>query len=161
MKRIMTVLFAATMMWSLASLALAETTVQSDKEQKIITKVRQRSANQNVMPAPKEQLKRLSDGLKLTPEQKNQIKPMLSEEFEKLKVIRQDDNLNPKEIQVKVEALRSETATKIKTVLTAEQQATFDSVSKEIQANKHKRIKENRKSRIGNQAGEPSKQPEK
>jgi hypothetical protein len=47
----------------------------------------------------------------------------------------------------------------MKVVLTAEQKEKFDLVSNEIKANKQKRIKENRKARIGTQVDSPAPQP--
>jgi hypothetical protein len=51
--------------------------------------------------------------------------------------------------------LRTETIAKIQTVLTPEQKEKHDLVSKEIQSNKQKRMKANRKSRLGTQADPP------
>lgn len=159
MKKIIAVFFAATLSWCLTVNAIAETKEMAVKEKRVASTVKQRSANEKMMPAPEEQLKRLTAGLKLTVEQQNLIRPMLTDEFARLKELRQDDNLSPKQIQAKVVQLRNETVAKMKTALTPEQQETLDSVSTEIQANKQKRIKENRKARIGTQADSPTQQP--
>jgi len=155
MKKFIAVLFAVAMSWCATAVVVAETNEQAVKEKNVTKMVKQRSASEKMMPAPEEQLKRLTEGLKLTVEQQNQIRPMLANEFAKQKEIMLDDNLSPKQIQLLVEALRSETVAKMKTVLTPEQKVTLDSVSREIKANKQKRIKENRKNRIGTQ-GDPS-----
>jgi hypothetical protein len=139
---------------------LAESDAQVTKEKTVAKNVKQRSANAKAMPAPEVQLKRLTTGLKLTAEQQKQISPMLRDEYAALKGIRQDENLSPKQIQVKVEALRKETKAKIQTVLTPEQIEKHNIVSDEIKANKQKRVQENRRSRLGTM-GDPPPAPSK
>ena len=156
MKRIIAASFAVTIAWGVTAVAAAETKEQAVKEKNIAKTVEQHSAKEKMMPAPEEQLKRLAKGLQLTAEQQELIRPMLANEYAKLQELRRDDNLSPKEIQVKVEGLRKETVAKMKTVLTPEQQEKLDLVSDEIKANKQKRIKENRRSRIGTQGASGS-----
>jgi TolA-binding protein len=159
MKRIISVLIAATMSWGATAVAMAGTDRQAVKEITVANTVKLRSANEKMMPAPEEQLRRLTKGLKLTVEQQNKIRPMLADEYARLKELRQDDNLSPNQIRAKVEALRKETVADMQTVLTQEQKETLDSVSAEIRVNKQKRIKENRKERIGTQAEPPTQLP--
>lgn len=159
MKKIIAVLFAATMSWCVAAVAMAETNGQVVKEKSIAKTVKQRSAEERMMPTPEVQLQRLTMGLKLTAEQQKQIRPILTDEYAKLKELRQDDNLSPKQIQARVEALRNETAANMATVLTPEQKEKHDMVRNEIRANKQKRIRENRKARIGIQAEPPTQLP--
>lgn len=156
MKKIIAVLFAATMSWCVAAVAMAETNGQIVKEKNIVKTVKQRSSDERMMPTPEVQLQRLTKGLKLTVEQQKQIRPILTDEYAKLKELRQDDNLSPKQIQAKVEALRNETAANMATILTPEQKEKHDMVRNEIRANKQKRIRENRKARIGIQAEPPA-----
>jgi len=158
MKRILAVLLAAAMLSCLTSVAMAETDVQVDKEKNVAKTVRKRSSSEKMMPEPDMQLKRLTKGLKLSDDQQKQIRPMLTDEYAKLKVIRQDENLSPKQIQAKVEELRTETIAKIQTVLTPEQKEKYVLVSKEIKANKKKRMQENRKNRLGSQPDPPAEQ---
>lgn len=158
MKKIFTVVLIAALSCSVASVAMAETDSQVVKEKKVAKTVKKRSATAKMMPEPDVQLKRLTKGLKLTDEQQKQIKPMLVDEYAKLKGIRKDDNLSPKQIQVKVEELRTETIAKIQTVLTPEQKEKHDLVSNEIKANKQKRMQDNRKERIGTKADPPAQQ---
>ncbi|HZV80534.1 MAG TPA: hypothetical protein VFF53_00035 [Geobacteraceae bacterium] len=155
MKKILAVGLVAVMSWGVASVALAETTEQAVKEKTVAKKVKEKGAKERMMPAPEVQLKRLAKGLQLTAEQQKQIRPMLDDEYAKLKEIRQDENLTPKQIQAKVETLRTETVAKIQTVLTPEQKEKHDLISKEIKANKQKRMQENRKARIGTQSNPP------
>jgi len=161
MKRTVAVLLAAAVACCLTSAVLAETDVQVDKEKNVAKTVKKRSANERMMPEPDVQLKRLTKGLNLTAEQQKQIRPTLSDEHARMKGIRQDENLSPKQIQAKVEELRTETIAKIKTVLTPEQKEKYDLVSKEIKANKKQRMQENRKKRLGTQSDPPPQQPAK
>ena len=155
MKRILAGVLVAAMSLGVASLAVAQGEEQAVKEKTVKKQVKERGAKERMMPAPEVQLKRLTKGLKLTAEQQKQIRPMLKDEYAKLKEIRQDENLSPKQIQEKVEALRTDTVAKIQTVLTPEQKEKHDMISSEIKANKQKRMQENRKSRIGTQADPP------
>lgn len=159
MKRILAVLFAAAMSWCVTSAAIAETDVQAVKEKTLAKQVKKRSSSEKMLPAPEVQLKRLTKGLQLTVEQQKQIRPMLKDEYAQLMEIRKDDNLSPKQIQAKVEALRTETIAKMQAVMTPEQIEKHNLVSKEIKANKQKRIQENRKARLGTNANPPAQPP--
>jgi len=158
MKRILAAVLMAAISYGAASVAMAQTEEQAVKEKMVAKKVKQAGAKDRMLPAPEVQLKRLTKGLQLTAEQQKQIRPMLKEEYASLKTIRQDDNLSPKQIQAKVEVLRTETIAKIQTVLTPEQKEKHDLVSKEIKANKQKRMQENRKARLGTKS-DPPQQP--
>lgn len=158
MKRILVVLLAVTMSWCITSVVMAETSEQAVKEKTVAKTVKKRSASERMLPAPEVQLKRLTKGLQLTAEQQKQIKPMLKDEYAALKAIRQDDNLSPKQIQAKVEELRTATIAKMQTVMTPEQIEKHNLVSKEIKLNKQKRIQENRKARLGTKADPPDQQ---
>lgn len=159
MKKKCAVLLVAALTWCMASAVMAETDEQAVKEKTVTKTVRKQSAKAKMMPAPEVQLKRLAKGLKLTEEQQKQIRPMLEDEFAKLKEIRQDDNLSPKQIKAKVEELRTETVAKMQSVMTPEQKEKHDLISKEIKANKQKRMQQNRKNRLGSKAEPPIQQP--
>jgi Spy/CpxP family protein refolding chaperone len=159
MKKIVEVLFAGAMLLGAASLAMAVADAQPVKEKNVAITVKNRAANEKMMPAPEVQLERLTKGLQLTVEQQNQIRPILNDEYAKLKELRQDDSLTPKQIQAKVEVLRNETVAKMQTVLAPEQKEKYDMVRNEIKVNKQKRIQDNRKARIGTQADPPTQQP--
>jgi len=158
MKKILAVVLVAAMTLGAASVAMADTDEQAVKEKTVAKKVKERGGSEKMLPEPEVQLKRLTKGLQLSAAQQKQISPMLKEEYASLKEIRQDDNLSPKQIQAKVEALRTATIAKVQTVLTPEQKEKYDLVSKEIKANKQKRMKENRKERIGTKS-DPPQQP--
>ena len=155
MKKILAAVLMVAITLGAASVVPAETDPQAAKEKAVEKRVKARSAKEKMLPAPEVQLKRLTKGLQLTAEQQKQIRPMLKEEYESLKGIRQDENLSPKQIQAKVEALRTETIAKIETVLTPEQKETYEMISNEIKANKQKRMQENRKARLGTKSDPP------
>ena len=159
MKRACAVLLAAAVSGCLTSAALAGSDVPADREKNVAKTVQQRTSGEKMMPEPDVQLKRLTKGLNLNDGQQQQIRPILADEHARLKGIRRNENLSPKQIQAKVEELRTETVARIKTVLTPEQNEKYDLVSKEIKANKKQRMQENRKNRLGTQADPPAQQP--
>lgn len=155
MRKVLMTLLVTALTCGLVTVATAETDVEVVKQKTVAKEVKERSKKEKMLPAPEVQLKRLTDGLKLTAEQQKQIRPVLVDEYAKLKEIRQDENLNPKQIQLKVEELRTETITKMQSYMTPEQKEKHDLISKEIKANKQKRIKDNRRARIGTNADLP------
>jgi hypothetical protein len=158
MKKVLKTLLVTAISCSLFTGAMVQAEEQQVKKKTVTTKAKERAKKEKMMPAPEVQLKRLSTGLKLTDEQQKQIKPLLDEEYAKLKEIMQDENLSPKQIQKQVEELRTGTIAKMQSHMTPEQVEKHNLISKEIKANKQKRIKENRKARIGTKA-DPPKQP--
>lgn len=73
-------------------------------------------------------LQRMSQHLNLTEEQKSRLTPILKNEAEQARAIRQDTSLTPDQRRAKVKELRQSTRAQIETILTAEQRqkmATF------------------------------------
>jgi Spy/CpxP family protein refolding chaperone len=68
-----------------------------------------------------DRLKQLSTQLNLTDEQKEKLKPMLQEEFVKVRELRQNDSLSREDKAAKLKELRTEMQKKIEPVLTPEQ----------------------------------------
>jgi hypothetical protein len=155
MRKVLMTLLVTAITCGLVTGVTAQTDEQVVKQKTVAKEVKEKSKKEKMLPAPDVQLKRLTEGLKLTAEQQKQIRPVLVDEYAKLKEIRQDENLSPKQIQLKVEELRAETITKMQSYMTPEQKEKHDLVSKEIKANKQKRIKDNRKARIGTNADPP------
>jgi Spy/CpxP family protein refolding chaperone len=155
MKKASVLLLVASLLWGVSAFASAQTDDQSVKTKQIVKTTRALSKKEKMMPAPDVQLKRLAEGLNLTDEQQKQIRPVLEDEYARLKEIRQNEELSPKQIQKKVEELRTETIAKMQAFMTPEQKKTHDLISTEIKANKQKRIKENRKARIGTKSDPP------
>ena len=153
MKRALAILLVTAMSCGAASVVQGEE--QGEKAQNVKNTVKFKAGKATMMPAPEVQLQRLTEGLKLTDEQQKQIRPLLDDEYLKLKVIQRNENASPKQIQKQVEKLRGITATKMHAFMTPEQIEKHEMVSKEIKANKQLRMRQNRKARIGAEAEPP------
>ena len=66
-------------------------------------------------------LKQMSRDLALTEEQKTKIKPILTEECDKMTVIQDDQSLSPVEKSTKCKECQADCRVKLKPILTAEQ----------------------------------------
>lgn len=67
-------------------------------------------------------LKQMSRDLALTEEQKTKIKPILTEECDKMAVIQDDQSLSPVEKSTKCKECQADCRVKLKPILTAEQE---------------------------------------
>ena len=155
MKSMFAVLLVAAMYLGVISTASAQGDEQVEKAKNIKNSVKIKSGEATMMPAPEVQLTRLTEGLQLTHEQQKQIRPLLEDEYIKLKVIQRNENSSPKQIQKQVEDLRGRTATQMHAFMTPEQKKKHMMVSKEIKAKKQLRMRQNRKARIGAKAEPP------
>ncbi len=88
---------------------------------------------------PGERLQELSAKLNLTEEQKAQIKPILEEQAPKMKAIRDDSSLDRRGKMQKAMEVRSETDSKIRPILTKEQQDILDAEREKMRENMKKR----------------------
>jgi len=68
-----------------------------------------------------DRLKSVADELNLTDDQKTKVKPILQDEAQKLKALRQDTSLAKEDKKVKLKSIREDTNAKIKPILTADQ----------------------------------------
>lgn len=68
-----------------------------------------------------DQLKRMTDELKLTAEQQEKVKAALKEQTDKMAALRQDTALSREDRQKKTQELRTALTAKLKTILTTEQ----------------------------------------
>ena len=155
MKSMFALLLVAAMYLGAASTVSAQGDEQVEKAKSVKNTVKIKSGEATMMPAPEVQLQRLTEGLQLTDEQQKQIRPLLEDEYIKLKVIQRDENSSPKQIQKQVEELRGRTIATIHTFMTPEQKKQHVLVSKEIKAKKQRRMRQNRKARIGAEAEPP------
>lgn len=151
MKRVLALLLVAAGAIGVTSVVKVHAADQPVRSDKSAEQLKPEPGEEKMMPEPEVQLKRLSKGLQLTEDQQKQIKPILDDEYARLKEIRKSEEISPQQIQKKVEESRTGTIAKIKECLTPEQQEKYTKVSKEIKASKQKRMKENRKARIGTQ----------
>lgn len=68
-----------------------------------------------------DRLAAMKESLKLTDDQVQKLKPILKEEADKMKALREDTNLAPEDRRTKARELREASAPKIKAILTKEQ----------------------------------------
>ncbi len=155
MKRVLMAPLVMAILFGMVAGATAQSGEQPAKTKSIAKTVKEHALSEKRMPAPEVQLERLAKGLRLTAEQQKQILPLLEDEYAKLKEVIRDESLSPRQKQEKVEELRAGTVAKMQSYMTPEQREKHDLISKEIKANKQKRIKENRKARIGSNVSPP------
>lgn len=155
MKKMLAVLLVTVMSLGIASLVFAQTDEQAEKANKVRKTVKSKVGDATMMPAPEVQLKRLTEGLELTAEQQKQIRPLLDDEYAKLKALQRNENLTPKQIQKIVEEHRAETIAKMQAFMNPEQKEKLEIISNEIKTNKQQRMRANRKARIGTNAEPP------
>lgn len=89
-------------------------------------------------PSAEERMKRMTEALSLTDEQKAKIEPILKEEGEKLRAIFQDQNASREEKGKKMQEARKEISAKMKAVLTPEQAEKFEKLQSEMAAKRKK-----------------------
>jgi periplasmic protein CpxP/Spy len=70
---------------------------------------------------PRSQLQNMVDKLNVTPEQRAKLDPILDADAKQVRALRGDTSLSDEDRQKKTAAIRAETDTKIKPILTAEQ----------------------------------------
>ena len=87
-----------------------------------------------------QQLAWLSDKLKLTDDQKSQIKPILEDEHKQLAALREDSSLSREQKRAKFREIHTSTFDKIRPILTDQQQATLQ----QIQTQREERMKARR-----------------
>ena len=73
------------------------------------------------MPSPKKQLKRLTRRLNLTPDQQQQILPILQDQHRKMKGIWNDSSLSPQQRREQMRTAMMDTHQKVNAILTPEQ----------------------------------------
>jgi hypothetical protein len=76
---------------------------------------------QNNMSEVAAKLQKMSAALQLSPQQKQQIKPVLMDEAPKLKALKADTSLGPMQKAMKMRQIGEDTDAKLKPILTAEQ----------------------------------------
>ncbi len=78
-------------------------------------------------PSPEQRVDRMLDrmtrNLNLTDEQREKIRPILLDQVQQMRALREDNSLSPQDRRAKVRALRSATRQKVDQILTPEQKA--------------------------------------
>jgi Spy/CpxP family protein refolding chaperone len=94
-------------------------------------------------PDPARQAKHLAKRLNLTPEQENQIQPILADRMQQMQAIRNDASLSKEDRVAKIKALHQDSEAKIKSVLTGDQQQKYD----QLRQQEHERMMQRRQER--------------
>ena len=84
-------------------------------------------------PGFPDRMQQMSEVLKLTDEQKEKLKPIIKEEGEKLKALREDTNVPQEEKRGKMREIMEASFAKIKPILTAEQVTKWEEFRAEAQ----------------------------
>lgn len=90
------------------------------------TMAAQGSASQPDKAEALQKLEKMSAALKLTPQQKQQVRPILMEEAPKLKALKTDTSLPPLQKAMKMHQIADETDAKLKPILTPSQYQTWE-----------------------------------
>jgi Spy/CpxP family protein refolding chaperone len=86
-------------------------------------------------------LQMLSEKLNLTDEQKAKLKPILQDQMQQMKAVREDSSLSEEQKRAKMKPIHESLHDQINAVLTPEQQAKFKQMRQE-QMQKHKGMEE-------------------
>jgi len=89
-------------------------------------------------------LQMLSEKLNLTDDQKAKVKPILQDQLQQMKAVREDSSLSEEQRQAKMKSIHESLHNQINAVLTPEQQAKFKQMRQEHMEN-HKGMKEDKK----------------
>ena len=91
--------------------------------------------------SPEAHLQMLSEMLSLTPAQKVKLKPILEDQAQQMKAVRDDTSLSPEQQKAKMKAVHKSFHEQINSVLTPEQQAKLKEMKQESME-KHTGMKE-------------------
>lgn len=80
---------------------------------------------------PKSATQRLVEQLTLTPDQKTKLDPVLADDAQKLRAIRQDSTLSADDKKTKSAAVRQDTEAKLKATLTGDQWKQYKKLKEE------------------------------
>jgi Spy/CpxP family protein refolding chaperone len=86
-------------------------------------------------------LQMLSEKLNLTDDQKAKLKPILQDQMQQMKAVREDSSLSQEQQRAKMKSIHESLHDQINAVLTPEQQAKFKQMRQE-QMQKHKGMEE-------------------
>ncbi|MCX6956219.1 MAG: hypothetical protein NTV51_29140 [Verrucomicrobia bacterium] len=121
--------FAATGFFSVPALSLAASAAPTSED---------RAA------ALRERMEATAAELKLTPEQKEKLTPLIKAEMEKVAALRADQGLKPREKLSRLKAIRDEYNPQVKAILTPEQYTQWEKKRAEARDELRERVKERR-----------------
>jgi Spy/CpxP family protein refolding chaperone len=81
-------------------------------------------------------LEKVAQELDLTAEQRQQLKPILQEEGQKLKALRADTSLSKAQKHQQLKAIRQDLLTRVKPILTPEQLARWQEIRQQMHPNR-------------------------
>ena len=84
------------------------------------------------MGGPDQQLQRMSEALKLTDDQKSQIKPILEDRHQKMQSLRSDSSLSEQDKRSKMRSIFEDSNTKIRALLNDDQKQKFDQMQQRM-----------------------------
>jgi len=87
---------------------------------------------QHRMMSPDEELKRLDSRLKLTDDQKSQIKPILEDRQKKMADLHSDTSVSPEDRRTKMRSIMEDSNGKIRDVLNDDQKKQFDDMQQHM-----------------------------
>ena len=130
--------------WSILTilvlLAAGLTFAQPSQESQAPTPDKHAAMHHNA-ESPEQHLQMLSDKLNLTDDQKAKLKPILEDQMQQMKAVRDDTSLSQDQKRAKIKSIHESFHEQINAVLTPEQQAKFKQMRQE-QMEKHKGMKE-------------------
>lgn len=94
---------------------------------------------QGQRPGQADQLKQLKEQLKLTDAQVEKLRPILKEQADKLRALRDDTSLSQQDRRKKVQEIREATTPKINAILTKEQSDQWEKIRQERQGQGQRR----------------------
>jgi Spy/CpxP family protein refolding chaperone len=133
-KRILLALTSCLLLAYAGSQALAQSTGDRSASQPTTTASQgQKDAGQavgdtEIRARVEARLQKLSSELNLTDDQKNQLKPILQDEIQQLKTVHEDSSLSADQKKEKMTEIRQASRSKMRSVLTPEQQTKLDSM---------------------------------
>jgi periplasmic protein CpxP/Spy len=130
--------------WSILTilvlLAAGLTFAQTSQESQAPTPDKHVGMHHNAESAD-QHLQMLSEKLNLTDDQKAKLRPILQDQMQQMKAVREDSSLSQEEKRSKMKSIHESLHDQINAVLTPEQQAKFKQMRQE-QMEKHKGMKE-------------------
>jgi Spy/CpxP family protein refolding chaperone len=87
-----------------------------------------------------QQLQMLSEKLNLTDDQQTKLKPVLQDNMQQIKTVREDSSLSQEQKHAKLKSIHDSTHDQINAVLTPEQQAKFKQMRQEQKGTKEDKV---------------------
>ena len=126
---------------SLVLLAAGLTLAQTPQETQAPSSDKQAGMHHHNEMSADQHLQMLSEKLNLTDDQQAKLKPVLQDNMQQIKTVREDSSLSQEQKHAKLKSIHDSMHDQINAVLTPEQQAKFKQMRQE-QTDKHQGMKE-------------------